>query len=606
MAEVLVPDMLAARAAEAPDGVALVLDGVGQLTFGQWHEKAGRVAHALRARGVAPSDRVALVVSTVDWLDLAVGYFGVLRAGAVALPLSARLAGPERAAAAGQAGCVGTLWGVDAAAGTDGTLPGWSAPLSELTAEGGPDILDRVGPDHPAQLLYTAGTTGTPKLVAASHRNVLAGWVPGAGTAHQPGRYFVHATPVACNAGQVTLLHPLQEPHTAVLLPRFDPRRYAELVQRHAADHTLLVPAMASWLVESGNPDGYDLSSVRSVALTAAPATPALLAAVDRTFPAARVTNCYTSTEAWPAMTAMDYDPTRPGALGRPLPGQRVEVVGPDGGSLPAGETGEIALATGGIPARGYLGDTESSGAVFAQGRVRTGDLGYLDDDGYLYLVDRRSDLIVTGGMNVSCLEVEGALAGHPAVAEAAVTGLDHPTLGTMVAAAVVTRRPVPVAELRDWLRPRLADYKLPAVVLPVDELPRNELGKVLRSRLRAVLTAGMAADGAAATTPVPPRTDDERILLRAWCEVLGRYDLGVEHDFIAVGGHSLAAFQIAELASASLSVPLPRSLLLTTPTVAAQATAVAALRRDGTAAVSTPIRRRRRPSGRPGGPSQS
>ncbi len=587
MSDVLLPDMLAQRAAEAPEGTALILDGVGKLGFGDWHSRANAVTNLLRTRGVAAGERVALVVGNEDWLDYAVGFFGVLRAGAVALPLSARLTVAELADATGRAGCVAVLTGRGVPA---EDLPGWSAALSEAVAgvQDG-DLPPLVGPDDEAQLLYTAGTTGSPKLVSASHRNVLAGWSPGDGRPHEPGRYFVHATPVACNAGQVTLLHPLQEPHTVVLLPSFDPRRYAELVERHRADHTLLVPAMASWLVESGAATGDELSSVHSVALTAAPTTPTLLAAVDRLFGSATVTNCYTSTEAWPAMTAMDYDPARPGALGRALDGQGVEVVDTDGRVLPPGETGEITLSADGVPQRSYL---DGTGGVFTGARVRTGDLGYVDQDGYLYLVDRRTDLIVTGGANVSCLEVENALTAHPSVAEAGVTGLSHPTLGTMVGAAVVTRRPLDAAELREWLRGRLADYKLPAVLAPVDSLPRNELGKVLRAQLRKVLAASVEYGGSAA---VAPRTDDERILLRIWCDVLGRYDLGVEHDFIAVGGHSLAAFRIAELASAALGVALPRSLLLTIPTIAAQADAVAEFRRQGNIAASAPIRRRRR-----------
>ncbi len=582
MSDVLLPHMLSERAEAAPGGTALVLDGGEGLTFGDWHARANGVAHALRDLGVEPRDRVALVVDNADWLVFAVAYFGVLRAGATALPLSAGLAAPELEAAVRGAGCVAVLLGRGVA---DLDLHG-RVRLAGLRGDPG-DVEPGCGPDDLAQLLYTAGTTGTPKLVAASHRNVLAGWSPGAGAPHDPGRYFVHATPVASNSGQVTLLHPLQDPHTAVLMEHFDPARYCDLVERHRADHTLLVPAMASWLVESRAAEGRDLSSLRSVVLTAAPAMPALLAAVDRLVPAATITNCYTSTEAWPAMTAMDYDASRPGSLGRPLTGQRVEIVDGDGKECPPGETGEIVLSTSGVPARAYL---EEVSGVFDDGRVRTGDLGYLDADGYLYLVDRRADLIVTGGSNVSCLEVENAVAEHPAVAEAAVAGVAHPVLGTMVGAMVVLRRPVPAEEIRDWLRTRLAAYKVPAVITAVDRVPRNHMGKVIRQEVRAALGAGLATE----RNPAPPRTDDERTLLRVWCEVLGRYDLGVDDDFIASGGHSLAAFRIADLASTALGVRLPRAALLTTPTVAAQAEAVEAVRREG-AGASKPITRRRR-----------
>ncbi len=588
MTDALVPHMLAERAAASPGGIAMILDDGEGLTFQAWHTRAGGVARALRDRGVAPRDRVALIVGNADWPDFAVAYFGVLRAGATALPLSARLAAPELAAAVRAAGCAAVLYGGEPA---DLGVPAWSARLAELGGDSG-DVDPGCGPDDLAQLLYTAGTTGTPKLVAASHRNVLAGWTPGAGSPHEPGRHFVHATPIASNSGQVTLLHSLQDPHTAVLMEHFDPERYCDLVERHRADHTLLVPAMASWLVESRAAEGRDLSSLRSVVLTAAPATPSLLAAVDRIVPSATITNCYTSTEAWPAMTAMDYDPSRPGSLGRPLAGQRVEILGEEGKPCPPGEIGEIVLSTSGVPSRAYL---DGENEVFDDERVRTGDLGHLDEDGYLYLVDRRADLIVTGGSNVSCLEVENALAEHPAVAEAAVAGIAHPVLGTMVGAMVVLRAPAPDEEIRDWLRTRLADYKVPAVITPVERVPRNHMGKVIRTEVRAALDAGLGVDGD--RSPVAPRTDDERALLRVWCEVLGRHDLGVEDDFIVVGGHSLAAFRIAELASAALGVRLPRGTLLTTPTVAAQAKAVEELRREGTGTRAR-IAPRRRPSG--------
>ena len=584
MADVLVPDMLAERAADAPGGTAMMLDGGQSLTFGDWHARARATAGALRARGVRPRDRVALIAGNADWPDFAVAYFGVLMAGATALPLSARLAAPELTAAVRAAGCAAVLHGGSAAP----PVSGWSARFTDLSGEF-PDADPGVGPDDLAQLLYTAGTTGTPKLVAASHRNVLAGWTPGSGAPHDPGRFFVHATPVASNSGQVTMLHPLQDPHTAVLMEHFDPARYCDLVEHHRADHTLLVPAMASWLVESGAVKGRDLSSLRSVVLTAAPAGPSLLAAVDGLVPSATIVNCYTSTEAWPAMTAMDYDPSRPGSLGRPLGGRQVEILDEDGKPCPPGETGEIVLSMTGVPSREYLGETS---AVFDAGRVRTGDLGHLDEDGYLYLVDRRVDLIVTGGANVSCLEVENTIADHPAVIEAAVAGVAHPVLGTIVGAMVVPRRDLPADELRDWLRTRLAGYKIPAVITRAEGLPRNHMGKIVRGEVRSALEGlGLAGDRAVTA----PRNDDERVLLRVWCEVLGRYDLGVEDDFIAAGGHSLAAFRIADLASAALGVPLPRSVLLTTPTVAAQAEAVAAARREGTAGVRSPIRRRPR-----------
>lgn len=572
MPDVLVPRMLAERAAAFSDGVALRLADGPSLTFGEWQRRSGGFASGLVERGVQPGDRIALRFDERDWPGFAVAYVGTLRAGAVAVPLSPRLTDAEVTAAVDGSGCRELV-------------------TEALAGQGSADV--PVPDTALAQILHSSGSTGMPKRVAASHRNVLAGWRPGTSEPHDPGAVFVHATPIATNAGQVTLLHPLLDRHTCVLLPRFDAARYCAVVEEQRAEHTLLTPAMATWLVQSEAHIGHDLTCVRTVVLTSAPISAALLARVAETFPAAGLVNSYTSTEAWPAMTAMAYDPERAASIGRPLDGQEVAVLSPAGERLEAGQTGEIALRTASdVPARTYLDDPAATERTFAGGWVRTGDVGYLDDGGFLYLVDRQADLINAGGSNVSTLEVEAALDAESAVAEAAVVGTPHETLGEVVAAAVVLHEPITADELRDALRTRLAEHKVPVRIEFVERLPRNALGKVVKPELRRALTAPAAA------APVPPRSPDEELLLCVWTEVLGLDGIGVEDDFVAVGGHSLAAFEIAERAAIALRLDLPRNLILARPTVAEQAAAVAALRRDaappGPAAI--PIRRRPRP----------
>jgi acyl-CoA synthetase (AMP-forming)/AMP-acid ligase II len=591
-----VPDLLAERAATAPTGVAIIGDSGAPLTFGAWHHRARAFAAGLTAAGVRVGDRVALWFAGTHWTDYAVAYFGTLRAGAVAVPLSPRLTAPEAAAAMRAAGCAALVTGgaVPEARVEPGT---WRASCVELERGSGHGQALAGPGSELAEILHTSGTTGAPKLIAASHENVLAGWTPGGSAAHDPAQFFVHAAPIATNSGQVSLLSPLREPFTSVVMASFDARRYCDLLARYRAVHTLLVPATARWLVDSGAYTGVDLSCVRTVVLTSAAAAPGLLADVAAVFAAATVTNIYTSTEAWPAMTAMDYDPRRPGSVGRPESGQQVRVLAGSGEPAEVGATGEVALHAGGLAARSYLGDPPLEGPAFAGGWVRTGDLGYLDGDGYLYLVGRRSEMINAGGLPVSPAEVEAALEEHPAVAEAGVAGVAHPVLGEVVVAAVVTRAPISGPGLGDWLRGRLAEHKRPARIVFVDRLPRNALEKVARPELRQLLTG--ALDERMPSGTGTPRTADERILLRLWCEVLGRSDIGVDDDFIAIGGHSLAAFEIAARAGQALGVDVPREFILTTPTVASQAEAVRRLRqatgeRPGMPSpASVPIRRR-------------
>jgi acyl-CoA synthetase (AMP-forming)/AMP-acid ligase II len=578
-----VPDLLEERAATVPEGVAMVGDAGPPLRFGAWHRRAQAFAAGLAGAGVRTGDRVALWFAGTHWTDYAVAYFGTLSAGAVAVPLSPRLTGAEAAAAMRAAGCAGLVCGGEVADIEPGT---WRASCAEL--ERGPgDAGPPRGAPELAEILHTSGTTGEPKPIAASHQNVLAGWTPGGSPAHDPTQFFVHAAPIATNSGQVSLLAPLREPYTCVVMARFDARRYCDLLARHRATHTLLVPAMARWLVDSRAYAGVDLSCVRTVVLTSAAASPGLLAGIAAVFPAATVSNIYTTTEAWPAMTAMDYDPGRPDSVGRPDPGQQVRVLAAAGSAGP-GEVGEVALRADGVAPRVYL---DAEDVTVSNGWVRTGDLGYLDGDGYLYLVGRRSEMINTGGFVVSPAEVEAALGEHPAVAEAGVAGIAHPVLGEVVAAAVVARAPVSTSDLGEWVRGRLAEHKRPARIVLVDRLPRNPMEKVARPALRRLLTAA----GSGAGRSGEPRTPEERVLLGLWREVLGRVDIGVEDDFIAIGGHSLAAFEIAARAGQALGVDLPRELILATPTVAGQAEAVVRLRRAGAEPAMGPIRPRRR-----------
>ncbi|MGI8622556.1 MAG: AMP-binding protein, partial [Solirubrobacteraceae bacterium] len=332
-----------------------------------------------------------------------------------------------------------------------------------------------------------------------------------------------------------------------------------------------LVPAMAQLIVASGAAIRHDMSSVDRVTLSSAPAPPGLWPRLAAAFPEAALFNAYALTESGGARTLMAYDPARPRSVGRPVGESEVRVVDDAGVDLPTGETGEIWLRRPGAPAREYYRDAAATAAAFADGWLRTGDLGFLDDDGYLSLVDRKKDVIISGGLNVSPVDVEDALHDHPAVLEAAVFGVAHDVLGEDVAVTVVVREPTDVRELQAFLRERLGEHMVAHHVVFVESLPRNASGKVVRRELRERFVPQREAGA-----PAPPRSDLEAAVAAVWQEVLGDAVVGVHDDFFDLGGHSLAAAQIAARLQDAFGIELPPTAVFDRPTVAELAAAVA------------------------------
>nr|MDP9020876.1 AMP-binding protein [Actinomycetota bacterium] len=503
----VVPDLLRQRAEEAPDAVALRVHRGAALTYGEWDRRADALARGFVARGVRRGDRVVLYFDTARWTDYAAGYAAVLRTGATAVPVGPRFAGPELDQVLTHCEAGGAVAPADLVGAVAGAP--WAVPIEELAGDAG-DGRPFPVPAEPgdlAEIIYTSGTTGTPKGVACSHANLAFHELPGsvAGAAGGEGAgpparvVFLHAFPVGTNAGQEVLRLPLRRPGaTAVALARFDPQELCAAVAEHRVTRLQLVPAMAQVLVASGAWRAHDLSSVERVTLSSAPLLPALLPALAEAFPGATLCNAYALTESGTARTLLVDAGHRPGSVGRPVGGTEVRVVDDSGRDVPAGGTGEIWLRRPRAPRREYYRDPESTAAAFAGDWLRTGDLGHLDEEGYLHLDDRRKDLVVTGGTNVSTLEVEDALLHHPAVADAAVVGVPHPVLGEDVAAAVVLRSAATPRELQAFARRRLAEHKVPHRIAVVDELPRNASGKV-RKRLVADALSGQGTVAAGA-----------------------------------------------------------------------------------------------------------
>ncbi|MGW6918291.1 AMP-binding protein [Kitasatospora sp. NPDC054939] len=572
------PDLLDHRAAGHPGRTALLVPGGGSVTYGQWREQALRAAHGLARAGVRPGDRVTLLFTNRTWEQYAVALLAVHYAGAAALVVREDLSAADVTRLVELADARWTLRGTDrpapAGPAPDGPGPGPATDLALADLLAAPPATDppdraphRPGPDDLAQIIGTSGTTGTPKGVGAAHGSLTAGLrLDPRPRPYAHSGHALHAFPIGTNAAQVALLNALTGHPTTVCLPRFDAEEFGRAVARYRVGTVFLVPSMAAELIDSGTADRHDLGSVLLVSCSAAALPGAVAAGLARALPGATLVNTYTSAEASPAQISAVVDAARPGSVGRPADPADLRVLTPDGTPVPPGGTGEIWLRQPGPPRR-YVGDGARSAAVFRDGWVRMGDLGRLDDAGYLYLVDRESDLIKSGALKVSTLRIEEVLHEHPQVADAAALGVPHPVMGSVPVAAVV-----PAAggldpdDLRLFLSTRLARPELPVRILLTDSLPRNPSGKVVKHELRARFETAAPAGGRA------PDTAAERTLARLWQRVLARPVRTVEEEFFALGGDSFRAVQLAAAISGEFGVAAGTALVFERPSLRAQA----------------------------------
>ncbi|WP_051926700.1 class I adenylate-forming enzyme family protein [Streptomyces durhamensis] len=575
----VVPDLLARRTAAAPDRTALVTPDGETLTYADWYDRTLRAADALLTRGLTPGRRVALVIRDRDILDFAVAYLAVQLAGGVPVIASARWSAHELAGLLREAHATGAI--------TSAGLPrpelpdAWHCTTPELIAQGRrTELRDAAGPDDLAQILFTSATTGRAKAVAATHRNLVDAFrdrVVDDPAELARGEVFVHALPLGTNAAQSMLLTCLTEPDVTVVLDGFEPEAFCTAVRTHRATGTLMVPAMAHALLSFTGPHSDDLASLRVLGLTGAATPPPTLARLAALCPQATIKNFYTSTEAWPVGVNTEYDPARPHSVGRPGDADTLLVRLPDGTAAATGQTGEVMLRGGAGAGRGYLG--QGDGFAEDDGWVHTGDLGRLDEEGYLYLVDRSSRIISSGGFKIAPQEVEEVLLRHPALADAAVFGIPHPVLGALLVAAVV---PDPAAgftappgerELRDHVAAWLSPVKVPHRFLTFDRLPLTAGDKVDVRALRARYEA---------LRPLyePPVGPTEQAVCAVWQQVLPVDRVGRKDDFFEIGGDSITAVRATALLAERLGVELALSALYDSRTP--EALAVAAVEAAG------------------------
>ncbi|WP_063762314.1 class I adenylate-forming enzyme family protein [Streptomyces sp. NRRL F-5123] len=513
-AALTVPQLLAARAAAEPDHAA-VTQAADTLSLRAWQARTQAVAAGLRAAGVRPGERVGLLYGARDWISYACSYTGVLAAGAVAVPVSTRTAPAEAAYMLEHSGATALLHGPGAERFDTPVRLRWGpqdvAALPEAGRVEGPR------PGDPAQILYTSGTTGRPKGVLASHANLTYGMrldPPLRTLAHS--RVFLHAFPIGTNAAQTMLFNALTAHPGMLVTARFAPDPFARLIEQHRVGSVFVVPAMAIELLASGALERHDTSGVVLFGSTAAALPPSVATGLAAALPGATIVNYYTSTEAAPTQTSMIFSPQRPAAIGLAAAGGALRVCDADGRACPAGVTGEVWMRSAGGASRSYLDDPGATAQVFRGGWTRMGDIGHLDADGYLFLVDRESDVIKSGADKVSTIAVEAALHEHPDIVEAAVLGLPDPVLGRTPAAVLVATRELRLAEVRRFLATRLAAHEQPSRIAHVGELPRNAGGKVVKHRLRELFepvaaparTSASTGTGTGTGTGTNPGTD--------------------------------------------------------------------------------------------------
>jgi len=495
--------ILSETASAAPGRPAALYEGV-PVTYAELDALSSRLAAGLQARGVGPGDAVALQLPNIP--QFLIAYFGILKAGSIVVPLNVLLKAPEVAFHLGDCSpkLLITWEGIldDAAKGAA------EAGVSEIYAVGHPADGDRATPFErlldrqatgfrlaardqadTAVIIYTAGTTGRPKGAQLTHMQLyMNADIPGRLFGVRPDDVVITVLPLFHVFGLSSIVNVcVRFGCTMSLIPRFDPRTVLAAIERDRATIFEGVPAMFISLLSCPHLEHRDVSSLR-IAISGGASIPApVLDAFEKRF-GVLILEGYGLTETASTTTFnIGADERRIYSVGKPIWGTQTEIWDARGNALPPGRAniGEV-VTRGPHVMKGYLNAPEATATAFAGGWFHTGDLGYFDEDGFLFIAGRIKELIIRGGYNVYPAEIEDVLHAHPAVAEAAVVGIPHQRLGEEVMAVVVRRPGAALAadELVAYCKERLAAYKYPRVIEFRDALPRNTLGKVIKDEL--------------------------------------------------------------------------------------------------------------------------
>jgi long-chain acyl-CoA synthetase len=468
---------VAVHARVRPDRVAIV-DGDRRITYGELDALVDRAARQLGVHGVGPGARLGIALrNRAEWI---VAALAAARRHAQVVPIPSG-ATPDELAYFCTDGEVAFLLDEE-------TLPEFLAAAAAQPAEPLPDA----APDYVTLRSYTSGTTGVPKAVlrpdvpAADSIAGLVRYYQAYGLA-DPAEVNVTASPLHHLAGFSGPHSALLLGHTTVLLPSFDAAEWLATVERERATYAWCAPVHLYRIMrlDPAVRAAADVSSIKRLMHGSAPCAPSLKREVMELFPPGAVWETYGGTETMGTVITAEEWLEKPGSVGRAAPGSTILICSDDGDELPPGEVGLVYIGSDWGRGFRYAGPDELTESVYRGNLATLGDLGYLDEDGYLFVVDRRKDMVITGGANVYPAEVEAVLVRHPEIAEAAVIGLPDEEYGERVTAIVVTDTDLSADDVMSFCRSHLVAYKCPRRVEFVDALPRDPMGKVRKRELR-------------------------------------------------------------------------------------------------------------------------
>ncbi|WP_375267723.1 class I adenylate-forming enzyme family protein [Phenylobacterium sp.] len=491
-------DLVAAQGRDRPGHIALV-DGERTISYGDLNVLVDRIAAGLQREGVGPREAVAICATTS--LEYAAVFLGALRAGAAAAPL-APSSSPESLVMMLK-DCGSKLFfldkGVaDAIAGVAGeieakpiALDGSDAGLSFeawLPESGARPQAVSVGPNDPFNIIYSSGTTGAPKGIVQPH---AMRWGQVRRGIYSGDSVTMISTPLYSNTTLVSFLPTLGNGGTAVLMPKFDAEKFLKLSEKHRATHAMLVPVQYRRIMERPDFDTYDLSSYVLKFSTSAPFAPEVKADVLKRWPGGLI-EFYGMTEGGGSCMLVAHEhPDKLHTVGKPMNGHDIRLIDEDGKEVPQGHVGEVVGRSGAMMV-GYHnqpGKTRDAEWFSPEGLrfIRTGDVGRFDEDGFLTLMDRKKDMIISGGFNIYPSDLELELSKHPDVLESAVVGVPSDKWGETPVAYVTLRpgRTIAAEELKAWLNGRVGKTQRLADLIYMDTLPRSHIGKVLKKDLR-------------------------------------------------------------------------------------------------------------------------
>ncbi|MQA14880.1 MAG: long-chain-fatty-acid--CoA ligase [Pseudonocardiaceae bacterium] len=496
------------RAVQQTPDLPATIFGEQVRSWAECADRVSRFAHALQALGVGTGDRVGiLALNSDDYHEI---LLAVPWADAVFTPVNTRWSAAEIAYSLVDSGTEVLLVDDAFASMVDdlrqrcdvlqtvihcggGAVPAGALSYERLIADHEPVADAYRGGDALAGIYYTGGTTGSPKGVMLSHANLMTSALGTAATGAfmVPGGRLLHAAPMFHLADGAAWVARNALGGTHVIVPGFTPGGVAEAIAAHEVTDALLVPTMIQLLVDSPDAAEADLSSLQHLIYGASPISEAVLERAAKLLPSARFLQLYGMTELSPTTTALtpdDHaDPELRRSAGRAVPHAEVRIVDDEDDEVARGTVGEVA-ARGGHVMLGYWNKPAETAHALRGGWMHTGDGGYMDERGYVYIVDRIKDMIVSGGENVYSAEVENALAKHPSVAACAVIGVPDPDWGERVHAVVVLvdAQQATVEELREHCKQHIAGYKSPRSAEFVEALPMSGAGKILKRELRA------------------------------------------------------------------------------------------------------------------------